>query len=160
MTYPELFMPQEEGYHPVAVSRTSLTDRPLDEAAGAAILERLAGSTAMMRAAQLRPLGGAMASVPSEATAFAHRRKRFMVTVAAMVERPDQLPEQQPWAEELLTTLAGDDAAAYVGFLGDEGEDRVRAAFPPPTWDRLAAIKARFDPSNVLRHNQNVPPPG
>jgi hypothetical protein len=33
----------------------------------------------------------------------------------------------------------------------------VRAAFPPPTWDRLAAIEARFDPSNVLRHNQNVP---
>jgi FAD/FMN-containing dehydrogenase len=75
-----------------------------------------------------------------------------------MVEREEQLPEQQPWVEELLRTLAGDDAAAYVGFLGDEGEGRVRAAFPPPTWERLAAIKARYDPSNVLRRNQNVPP--
>ncbi len=158
MTYPELFMPQEEGYHPVAVSRTSLTDRPLDEAASAAILERLAGSTAMMRAAQLRPLGGAMARVHADATAFAHRGKRFMVTVAAMVERAEQLPEQESWAEGLLRTLAGDDAAAYVGFLGDEGEGRVHAAYPSATWDRLAAIKARYDPSNVLRRNQNVSP--
>jgi FAD/FMN-containing dehydrogenase len=158
MTYPELFMPQEEGYRPVAVSRTSLTDRPLDDAAGAAILEHLAGSTAMMRAAQLRPLGGAMARVPADATAFAHRRKRYMVTVAAMVERADQLPDQEPWAEGLLHALAGEDAAAYVGFLADEGEARVHAAFPGPTWERLASIKARFDPSNVLRGNQNVPP--
>jgi len=57
----------------------------------------------------------------------------------------------------LLGALAGDDAAAYVGFLGDEGEARVCAAYPPPTWDRLAAIESRHDPSNVLRRNHNVP---
>jgi len=49
---------------------------------------------------------------------------------------------------------------AYVGFLGDEGEERVRDAYPKTTWDRLAEIKARYDPSNLFRLNQNVPPAG
>ena len=44
--------------------------------------------------------------------------------------------------------------------LGDEGEARVRAAYPGPTWDRLAAVKAQYDPTNLFRLNQNVPPAG
>jgi FAD/FMN-containing dehydrogenase len=51
----------------------------------------------------------------------------------------------------------GDDGA-YVNFLADEGEARVRAAYPGPTWDRLAAIKRRYDPTNLFRLNQNIPP--
>ena len=46
----------------------------------------------------------------------------------------------------------------YVNFLGDEGEARVREAYPGPTWDRLAAVKRRYDPTNLFRLNQNVPP--
>jgi FAD/FMN-containing dehydrogenase len=45
-----------------------------------------------------------------------------------------------------------------VNFLADEGTARVRAAYPGATWDRLAAIKARYDPTNLFRLNQNVPP--
>ena len=41
---------------------------------------------------------------------------------------------------------------------GDEGEERVRAAYPGATWDRLAAIKARYDPTNLFRLNQNIAP--
>jgi FAD/FMN-containing dehydrogenase len=50
------------------------------------------------------------------------------------------------------------DTGAYVGFLGDEGQARVRQAYPRATWDRLAAIKARYDPTNLFRLNQNIPP--
>ena len=46
----------------------------------------------------------------------------------------------------------------YVAFLGDEGEARVRDAYPGSTWDRLAAIKGRYDPTNLFHLNQNVPP--
>ena len=46
----------------------------------------------------------------------------------------------------------------YVNFLGDEGEARVREAYPGSTWDRIAAIKARYDPTNLFRLNQNIPP--
>jgi FAD/FMN-containing dehydrogenase len=47
---------------------------------------------------------------------------------------------------------------AYVGFLGDEGTARVREAYPGATWDRLVAVKARHDPTNLFRLNQNIPP--
>jgi FAD/FMN-containing dehydrogenase len=45
-----------------------------------------------------------------------------------------------------------------VGFLGEEGEERVREAYPESTWDRLALIKGRYDPTNLFRLNQNIPP--
>jgi len=46
----------------------------------------------------------------------------------------------------------------YVNFLADEGEARVRDAYPGATWERLTAIKARYDPTNLFRLNQNIPP--
>ena len=52
------------------------------------------------------------------------------------------------------------DAGAYVNFLADEGEARVRAAYPGATWERLATVKARYDPANLFRLNQNIPPAG
>jgi hypothetical protein len=51
----------------------------------------------------------------------------------------------------------GDDGA-YVNFLADEGPERVRAAYPGRTWERLAQVKATYDPGNLFRLNQNVPP--
>jgi FAD/FMN-containing dehydrogenase len=45
-----------------------------------------------------------------------------------------------------------------VNFLGDEGPGRVRAAYPGATWNRLQAIKRRYDPDNLFHHNQNIPP--
>ena len=46
----------------------------------------------------------------------------------------------------------------YVNFLGDEGEARVREAYPGATWERLTAVKRRYDPTNLFRLNQNIPP--
>jgi FAD/FMN-containing dehydrogenase len=45
-----------------------------------------------------------------------------------------------------------------VNFVGDEGPERVRAAYPGSTWDRLVTIKRSYDPNNVFRVNQNIPP--
>jgi FAD/FMN-containing dehydrogenase len=58
----------------------------------------------------------------------------------------------------LSTTLTGGDNRGYVGFLADEGGDRVRAAYPGTTWDRLRDVKAKYDPDNLFRRNQNIPP--
>jgi FAD/FMN-containing dehydrogenase len=57
-----------------------------------------------------------------------------------------------------MAAVEQDDTGAYVNFVGDEGEDRVRAAYPGATWDRLREVKRRYDPDNVFRRNQNVPP--
>ena len=101
-----------------------------------------------------------MARVPDDATAFAHRDRKFMVNVAALYERPEEAEVYAPWVADLAAKLQRGPVGAYVGFLGDEGEERVRDAYPKTTWDRLAEIKARYDPSNLFRLNQNVPPAG
>jgi FAD/FMN-containing dehydrogenase len=157
MPYPEIYMPQEEDYHPVAAGRTMFVDG-LDRGAASTILDRIGSSNAMMAVSQLRVLGGAMARVSNDATAFANRNAKLMVTCAAVVERTDELPAHDPWVVELADTLRGGSTDVYVNFLGDEGEGAVRAAYPGATWDRLREVKRRYDPENLFRLNQNVPP--
>jgi FAD/FMN-containing dehydrogenase len=157
MTYPEIYVPEEEDYHPIGAARTMFLDA-IDLADAETIIEHLGSSDAMMRVAQLRALGGAMARVPVDATAFAHRERRSMANVAALVERAEELPAREAWVDAFAQALRGESTGAYVGFLGDEGEARIHEAYPGPTWDRLAAIKARYDPTNLFAGNQNIPP--
>ena len=157
MPYPEIYPPEDEEYHPTAVARTMFVDA-IDHDVAETIYENLRASDATMRVAQLRVLGGAMARVPIEATAFAHRRSRIMVNVAAFYEGPEDRPLREAWVSDFAAALDQGDAGAYVGFLADEGEDRIRAAYPESTWDRLAAIKAKYDPTNLFRLNQNISP--
>ncbi len=100
-----------------------------------------------------------MARVSAEATAFAHRNSHIMLNVAALYERPDEAAVYEPWVTAFAAALRQKgDGGAYVGFLGDEGEARIREAYPRTTWERLAAIKGRYDPTNLFRLNQNIPP--
>jgi FAD/FMN-containing dehydrogenase len=139
------------------VGRNMFVDA-IDSGVAETILEYLQASDAAMRVAQLRVLGGAMARVPADATAFAHRRSRIMVHVAAFYEGPEDRALREAWVSDFAATLDQGDPGAYVGFLADEGAGRVRAAYPGSTWDRLAATKARYDPDNLFRLNQNIPP--
>jgi FAD/FMN-containing dehydrogenase len=156
MRYPEIHPPEEPGYHPVALTRTLFLDS-VDRGVAETILDRLQASTALMRVAQLRVLGGAMARVPAGATAFAHRDRRIMAGVAAVYQRQDEKAVHEPWVTGFAAALRQGEPGAYVN-LGDEGETRVREAYPGTMWDRLAAIKARYDPTNLFRLNQNIPP--
>ena len=159
MPYPEIYPPEDESYHPTAVAHTMFVDR-IDHAVADTIMDRLESSDAAMRATQIRILGGAMARVPVEATAFAHRNSRIMVNLAAFYEGPEDRMVRREWVDEFAEVLQQEDHGAYVNFLADEGEERVRQAYPGPTWDRLAEIKSRYDPTNLFRMNQNVPPNG
>jgi FAD/FMN-containing dehydrogenase len=122
------------------------------------ILDRLSSSNAMMAVAQLRVLGGAMSRVPVDATAFAHRKSRIMVNLAALYENPADKPTHEAWVADFAAALQQADHGAYVNFLGEDGEDRIHAAYPAPTWERLRKIKTRYDPTNLFRLNQNIPP--
>jgi FAD/FMN-containing dehydrogenase len=159
MPYPEIYAGDETDFHPVAVGHTMFVES-VDRNAAETIVEGLEAATASMAVTQLRVLGGAMARVPAHDTAFAHRDSRILANVAAIYERPEERPAHEAWVNGLATGLRQADDGAYVGFLGDEGQERVRAAYPEPTWERLAAIKARYDPTNLFRLNQNVPPAG
>jgi FAD binding domain-containing protein/berberine-like enzyme len=157
MPYPGIYPPEDEEFHPTAVGRTMFVDA-IDEQVAETILEYLQATDAPMRVAQLRVLGGAMARVPVEATAFAHRRSKIMVNVAAFYQGPADRVVRQEWVEEFAAALQQDDQGAYVGFLGDDGQARIHQAYPGSTWARLAAVKARYDPTNLFRLNHNIPP--
>ncbi len=101
-----------------------------------------------------------MARVPVDATAFAHRKSRIMVNLAALYEKIEEKSIHQAWVTKFSAALRQRDGGAYVNFINDEGEARVRAAYPRATWDRLAEIKRHYDPTNLFRLNQNIPPAG
>jgi FAD/FMN-containing dehydrogenase len=81
-----------------------------------------------------------------------------MVALAAIVGTLEERPAHLAWVERFAAEIEQTDSGAYVNFIGDEGPDRVRAAYPGATWDRLATIKRQYDPTNLFRRNQNVPP--
>ena len=156
--YPEIYPPEDPDYHPLAISRTMFMDH-VDREVAETILGHLRTSDATLRVAQLRALGGAYARVPADATAYAHRSSPIMVNVAAFHDGTDaDRAKRQTWVDEFASALNQGDDGAYVNFLTDEGPDRVRAAYPGATWDRLVEIKRRYDPTNLFRLNQNIPP--
>jgi FAD/FMN-containing dehydrogenase len=155
MPYPEMYPPADPEYHPTAAAVTMLIDR-VDRDVAETIMQYLEASDASLRAAQLRVLGGAMASVPADATAYAHRTSRIMVNLAAFYEGPEDRIVREAWVADFAAALHQGNDGAYVNFLGDEGAERVRAAYPEATWNRLLAVKARYDPTNLFRLNQNI----
>jgi len=157
MKYPEIYPPEDPSYHPVGASRTMFVDS-IDRDVAQMILNRLQSSTAMMKVSQLRVLGGAMARVPVDATAFAHRSSKIMVNLAGLYQRPEEKATHEAWVSDFATALEQRDHGAYVNFLGEEGPERIRAAYPGSTWDRLVAVKTRYDPTNLFHLNQNIPP--
>jgi len=158
ITYPEMFPPENGGgFKPVALGRNMYLDH-VDADVAATMLERLALLDGM-RAVQLRPLGGAIARVPADATAYAHRSAPLMAQVVTFVG-PDDRDARAAWVDGTVAALDQGVPGAYVNFLGEEGPERVRVAYPGATWDRLRQVKAAYDPENLFRRNQNVPPAG
>jgi FAD/FMN-containing dehydrogenase len=157
MPYPEIYPPDDDSYHPMAVAHSMYIEK-VDRTAADTIMEFLDSSTAIMAVVQLRALGGAVARVPVEATAYAHRKSRIMANLAALYARPEEAEQHKAWVSRFAEALNQGYDGVYVNFLANEGEERVRAAYPGGTWDRLAAVKGRYDPTNLFRLNQNIGP--
>jgi FAD/FMN-containing dehydrogenase len=156
MPYPEIYLPEDPDYHPAAVGHTMFVDH-IDRQTAETIIGYLQASDASVRVAQLRVLGGAMARVPAEETAFAHRRSAIMANLASFYNGPADKPVRQAWVDQFAAALKQSDDGAYVGFLTDEGPARIREAYPGSSWDRLVQVKTRYDPSNLFHHNHNIP---
>ncbi|MFL6219514.1 MAG: FAD-binding oxidoreductase [Actinomycetes bacterium] len=156
MPYAGLFEPADD-MEVAEESARSLFMDGVDSRAATAIVEQLRATTAPMAVAQLRVLGGAMARVPAEATAFAHRDRRVMAGVGCVYQDAGERPTHEAWADGFAAALRGG-PGVYVNFLSNEGPDRVREAYPGRTWDRLVEVKRRYDPGNLFRLNQNTPP--
>ena len=100
-----------------------------------------------------------MARIPATETAFAQRSSPYILNVIARSVDGEGFADRVAWARDTRAALAsyGPDAM-YVNFTGEADEDKVRASYPPQTYAKLAAIKKRYDPTNVFRLNQNIPP--
>jgi FAD/FMN-containing dehydrogenase len=156
--YPQMYA----GPEPPPPAYSAGTNLLVDDLSGAdaeTILAHLATATAATTVVQLRVLGGAVARVAPEATAFAHRGTKLMVNSSAMDHRVQDHAEHEAWAAGLATALSGGvTTPAYVGFLGDETENGVRRAYPAATLERLVQVKRRYDPDNVFHVNLNIAP--
>ncbi len=158
MRYAEIYPPEDDTYHPIAYGHTMFVDEIDPKTAELIVRELSAPSTAMFKVAQIRVLGGAMARVPVEATAFAHRRSEIMVNCAAVYKDASEEPQHAAWVKKFAGKLRQSDGGAYVNFLAQDAKERVRDAYPGATYDRLAAIKRRYDPTNLFRLNANIAP--
>jgi FAD/FMN-containing dehydrogenase len=155
MPYPGLYEGPEP--EPQFAAGTNFFADSFEPSGAEAILEQLPQSTAMMKAVQLRVLGGAYAQVPNDATAFPHRDRNLMVNVSA-IYMDDQGEAHQAWADGLADALGKDGAGGYVGFLGELDDEAMRAAYPGAAWERLRELKGRYDPENLFHLNHNIPP--
>ena len=158
MPYPAIYSLTEEAGKPTAdASRSAFLD-DLDDDAIAGFIEGIETSTADMTLIQMRVLGGAMGRVPADATAFAHRSARIMTVMIAASTDPAVQPTNEAWAIRMHQHVAAAATGVYANFLHREGPDRIHQAYPGATWDRLAALKRRWDPTNLFRFNQNIQP--
>jgi FAD/FMN-containing dehydrogenase len=107
------------------------------------------------------PWGGAVARVSEEQTPMTQRDATWVVHPFALWDDPADDEAVIGWARRFRDDLRHfASGGVYLNFIGDEGEDRVRAAYGEEKYQRLAAIKRRYDPDNVFRGNQNIKPAG
>jgi len=159
MPYPAMFALTEEATtRGLQHSVRSLFLRTLSDEVIHAIVEAAAAIMSPMTLVQLRVLGGAMRRVATDATAFAHRDKRALVMATSFAPQAADPEPARARMEQIWQALCPYASGVYVNFLGDEGEQRIREAYPPATYARLAALKRRYDPTNLFHLNQNIPP--
>jgi FAD/FMN-containing dehydrogenase len=157
MRYKDIFFPEDASYHPTAVSKNMhLKKFDLEDAKTA--LEWLDKIDAPMRALQLRVLGGAMAQVSEDKTAYANRKQHIMANFASFYETEAEKLERQKWIDDFSAALNQGDNAAYVGFLGPQEQNRLLDAYPEATHDKLKAIKKQYDPDDFFKLNFNIEP--
>ena len=106
------------------------------------------------------PINGAAHRVDSEDTAWSYRDANWAGVIVGVDPDPAKKDILRDWAvgywEAVHPFSSG---GAYVNFMMDEGQERVRASYRD-NYDRLAKIKARYDPNNLFRVNQNIRPKG
>lgn len=134
----------------------------LSDAAIDAYVSAVSQPTSPLSQALLSRLGGAIGRVPEDATAFSHRDGAYVLfAIGAWSPEDPGVERHIAWVRGLAESLAPvSTGGVYVNGLSEGGNDRVRSAYRPATYDRLAKIKAAYDPTNVFRINQNIVPAG
>lgn len=114
--------------------------------------------TSPITAVGLWQMGGAVARVGEDDTAFNGRAAGHTFNIGGNTESAVGFEQEREWARSYWSALSPHHTSVYVNFLMDEGEERVREAYGPEKYDRLKALKRKYDPENFFRLNQNIPP--
>jgi FAD/FMN-containing dehydrogenase len=103
-------------------------------------------------------LGGAVARVPPDASAFAGRDAGFIFNISGITENGAGFDQERNWVRDYWQALLPHQSSVYVNFLMDADTNRIRDAYGSDRFDRLAALKTVYDPDNLFHLNQNIPP--
>jgi len=159
MRYPEIYELGGEGPPRGAVAvRTRLADELSDEQLEAIYAHQQENQAPGMAGFQLRVLGGALARVPADATAYAHRAQRLMLGTVAITPGTSDDSAAEAWVESFAGQVGLAEGPAYVNYLGADAQSRLADAYPDPTLARLREVKRRYDPDNRFRWNVNIEP--
>jgi FAD/FMN-containing dehydrogenase len=146
--------PHGRGYYWKSCSLPPLTDEMID-----VLIRQAEKITSRFSAMPLFTLGGAVAAVEEDATAFPNRKAQHNVNIVGAWDMNDPDPERHiAWVRQTWEAMQPFSTGGYVNFMSDEPADRLRAVYGPEKYDRLIALKRRYDPENVFRHNQNITP--
>ena len=103
--------------------------------------------------------GGAVGRVPEDATAFGNRAALYNVHYLSMWADASEDGRNVAWTRAILAAMKPwSTGGVYLNFIGDEGDDGIKAAFGEEKYERLAQIKSEYDPGNVFTGNQNIRP--
>ncbi|HEX6700945.1 MAG TPA: FAD-binding oxidoreductase [Gaiellaceae bacterium] len=145
--------PEELHHHSKGELLRILDDRTIE-----AVVAAVADATAAFTIVLISQLGGAMSRVPADATCYPHRHAEHTFGIHSMWDPSGDGERHVEWVEAVWRSALHVSAGGpYVNQLGFEGERRIRAAYGA-TYERLASVKAKYDPDNVFRINQNVEP--
>ena len=147
--------PHGQWYYMRACDVTELTDEVID-----ITVEHAMRIRSPLTAFPIWQMGGAISRVGEDETAFSGRGAGHTFNITSATAGPEGFDEEREWVRDFWSALEPHHAGGgvYVNFLMNEGEDRVREAYGTEKYDRLKALKRRYDPDNLFRLNQNIPP--
>lgn len=132
---------------------------PLTDDAIDVIVEQCSTITSPYSSIPVFTLGGAVSRVREEESAYSNRNAAHNINIVAAWAPGDPEPDRHvEWVRGFWSAMQPHATGVYVNFMSDEPQERVRAAYGPEKYDRLVALKNKYDPTNLFHENQNIRP--
>ncbi len=145
--------PHGRWYYFRACDVTELSDEVID-----ITVDHASRISSPLTAFPIWQMGGAVARVGDDETAFSGRAAGHTFNISGMTDAVEGFAEEREWVRDFWSALEPYHTSVYTNFLMDEGEERIREAYGADKYDRLKVLKQKYDPDNFFRLNQNIPP--
>jgi hypothetical protein len=133
---------------------------PLSDACIDVIVDYAANMSSPLTQVHIQHMQGAVNRIDEEKMSFSHRNALCVLNIVSKWISQAESDKHLKWTRAFAEAMSPFSVGVYVNFLGEEGEDRVRAAYRPEKYERLIALKNLYDPENFFSLNQNIRPSG